>query len=68
MIDSEIKRFVEEAERKATELLAENIDKLHALAKALLEKEILDGNEIDEIIGNKKDQPESTPEKTPQSD
>ncbi len=68
MIDSEIKRFVEEAERKATELLTDNMDKLHALAKALLEKEILDGNEIDIIIGNKKDQPESTPEKTPQSD
>ncbi len=68
LIDSEIKRFVEEAEQKATELLANNIDKLHALAKALLEKEILDGNEIDIIIGNKKDQPESTPEKAPQSD
>jgi cell division protease FtsH len=68
LIDDEIKRFVEEAEQKATQLLKDNMDKLHALAKALLEKEILDGSEIDEIIGNKKDQPKSTPEKAPKSD
>ncbi len=80
LIDSEIKRFVEEAEQKAISLLKNNMDKLHALAKALLEKEILDGSEIDRIIGiesNEKDskdknarkaQPEPSPEKAPQSD
>jgi cell division protease FtsH len=67
LIDSEIKRFVEEAEETATELLRQNIDKLHKLAKALLEKEILDGSEIDEIIGGD-DKPETVPETAPQTD
>ena len=49
-IDKEVKRIVEEAEAKATELLTANVDKLHLLAKALLEREILDGQEIDRIL------------------
>jgi cell division protease FtsH len=68
LIDAEIKRFVEEGEQKATELLMANIDKLHLLAKALLEKEILDGSEIDDIIGIDKDESESVPEKAPHAD
>jgi cell division protease FtsH len=67
LIDSEIKRFVMEAEETATELLRENMDKLHKLAKALLEKEILDGSEIDAII-DEGDKSESVPEKAPQKD
>lgn len=68
LIDAEIKRFVEEAEDKAMDLLKGNMDKLHALAKALLEKEILDGSEIDKIIGTKDGEPEPAPEKAPQGD
>jgi len=49
-IDDEIRRVVLEAEKKATDLLSKNIDKLELLAEALLEKEILDGAEIDEIL------------------
>jgi len=49
-IDNEIKRVVLEAEKKATELLSKNIEKLEQLAEALLEKEILDGHEIDAIL------------------
>jgi cell division protease FtsH len=63
-----VKRFVEEAEQKATELLKGNLDKLHKLAKALLDKEILDGNEIDRIIGSSDNQSESVPEAAPQTD
>ncbi|OGC77724.1 MAG: cell division protein FtsH [candidate division Zixibacteria bacterium RBG_16_40_9] len=51
-IDDEVKRIVTNAEKRATELLSANLDKLHKLAKALLEKEILDGFEIDKIIAN----------------
>ncbi len=51
-IDDEVKRIVTHAEKRATELLSANLDKLHKLAKALLEKEILDGFEIDKIIAN----------------
>jgi cell division protease FtsH len=49
-IDEEVRRIVEEAEAKATELLGANVDKLHALANVLLEREILDGDEIDRIL------------------
>lgn len=68
LIDEEIMRFVTEAEKQATKLLEKNIDKLHLLAKALLEREILDGNQIDEIINPTSDQSKSIPEKTPQTD
>ena len=57
-IDNEIKRVLIEAEEKATRLLSENIDKLELLAEALLEQEILDGNEIDEILGIKAEKEE----------
>jgi len=50
VIDSEIKKLVENAHKEAHRLLKSNITKLKALAQKLLEKEILDGSEIDEII------------------
>lgn len=51
-IDEEVRRIVTAAEKRATELLSGNLNKLHKLAKALLEKEILDGVEIDMIIAD----------------
>jgi len=56
-IDQEVKRIVEEAEKTATRLLTSNIDKLHLLANALLEREILDGAEIDRILKGEKLEP-----------
>ncbi|MFQ6102691.1 MAG: ATP-dependent zinc metalloprotease FtsH [Candidatus Glassbacteria bacterium] len=50
LIDSEVKGIVEDAYITALNLLKENIDKLHAMASALLEREILDGEEIAKII------------------
>jgi len=49
-IDSEVREIVLKAERSATELLTANVKKLDRLARALLEKEILDSTEIDEIL------------------
>ncbi len=49
-IDNEIRSIVLTAERSATELLTTSMKKLDRLAKVLLEKEILDGAEIDEIV------------------
>ncbi len=51
LIDSEMRLFVENAEKTATEIISKNISKLHDLASALLEREILDSNEVDKIIG-----------------
>ncbi len=53
-IDEEIKRILEEAENKAINILTENLDKLHKLANALLERETLKSEEIDEILGIEK--------------
>jgi len=50
LIDEEVKFIVETASRQAEKVISENLDKLHQVANALLEKEILDGNEIDEIL------------------
>ncbi len=50
LIDSEIKRIVMEAASRARQILQENIEKLHALARALLERETLDGEEIARIL------------------
>jgi cell division protease FtsH len=49
-IDKEVKQIVEDAQGKAIATLEVNLSKLHALANALLEKEILDAQEIDKII------------------
>jgi cell division protease FtsH len=50
VIDSEIKRIVLEAAGRAKQILQDNIEKLHALARALLERETLDGEEIARIL------------------
>jgi cell division protease FtsH len=49
-IDAEMRRIVSEAEKRAERLLADNRGKLNLLAEALLEREILDGEEIDVIL------------------
>ena len=49
-IDEEIKRIVLEAYSISKKILAENTYLLEALAKELLEKETLDGEEIDALI------------------
>ena len=50
MIDSEVKKIITTCEKRADEILKENIDKLHLLSNVLLEREILDGEEIDKIL------------------
>jgi cell division protease FtsH len=50
MIDEEVRGLVEGAYQKAMDLLQSNIDKLHNLASALLEREILDNLEIDKVL------------------
>jgi len=49
-IDEEVKRIVIEAYNSARDLLTENRDLLEVFAKTLLEKETLDGPEIDALI------------------
>jgi cell division protease FtsH len=53
IIDAEIKRIVTQGHSKAKELLEENLDTLHRLAAALLERETLTGKEVDLIMEGK---------------
>src|ERR1700682_3006477 len=50
LIDSEIKRIVTDCAVRARQLLETNLEKLHILARALLERETLDGEEINRIL------------------
>ncbi|MFQ5802470.1 MAG: ATP-dependent zinc metalloprotease FtsH [Candidatus Methylomirabilales bacterium] len=49
-IDKEVRHFVMEAYERARELVKSRIEVLHGLASALLEREVLDGPDIDVII------------------
>ena len=49
-IDKEVKRLVVEAYERTTRMLTEHIHSLRAIAEALLEKEVLDGIEVDQIV------------------
>ncbi|UCE20525.1 MAG: ATP-dependent zinc metalloprotease FtsH [Gemmatimonadota bacterium] len=54
LIDEEVRRLVEGAEKRAENILRNNVDKLHTLSQALLQREILDGDQIDKIIKGEK--------------
>ena len=50
LIDAEIRRIVTDCAAKARQILEENLERLHALARALLERESLDGEEGARIL------------------
>ncbi len=49
-IDEEIRTIIEDAYATAEKLLTENIDKLHTIAKTLLEIETLDGEQFEALF------------------
>lgn len=51
-IDTEVKAIIDGAYARVKGILTENMDKLMAVATALLEKERLEGNEFEEIFNN----------------
>jgi cell division protease FtsH len=53
-IDEEIKRIIDNSYDRAKKILGDNIDILHNLANSLLEREALDGDQIDKIIQGEK--------------
>ncbi len=60
-IDEEVKRLVDAAYAKATELLTANRDRLELLATTLLERETMDGRDVEALVGIRKDHPEDAP-------
>ena len=49
-IDSEIRQFIDEAYQGTVKLLQDNIDKLHLIAEALIERETLEGYEVQQLM------------------
>jgi cell division protease FtsH len=69
-IDQEVRRIIENSYARALQLLRDNLDKLHLLARTLLEREVLDGDEMNRLLrgetldpiepaGDKPDEPEA---------
>ncbi len=50
MVDAEVKRIIDESMATADRLLRENVDSLHRVAEALLERETLSGDEVKRLM------------------
>ena len=50
MIDSEIKRLIDEGYKTARDILSKHLDQLHLLAKALIEQETMSGEQIKTLL------------------
>jgi cell division protease FtsH len=61
IIDEEVKRIIEDAKKQAEKILRDNQDKLKALAERLIEKEILDAEEVDRIFKGEPEPVEQAP-------
>ncbi len=55
IIDEEVKKIIDCGYASAKDLLGKNIDKLKTLSNALLEKEVLDGEEVKRLVGIEKE-------------
>lgn len=57
MVDSETRRIIDEQYAVARKLIVDNSDKMHAMAKALLEWETIDADQINDIIEGRPPRP-----------
>jgi cell division protease FtsH len=70
LIDKEVRQIVEGAYNRALTLLRDNMDKLQLVAKSLLEREVLDGEDLNRLMRGEKLEPlrpveGDTPAETP---
>ncbi|NVM88170.1 cell division protease FtsH [Variovorax sp. SG517] len=56
-VDSEVRRIIDEQYALARRLIEENSDKMHAMAKALLEWETIDTEQLDDIMAGRAPRP-----------
>ncbi len=56
-VDGEVRRIIDQQYKVARTLIEDNKDKMHAMAKALLEWETIDGEQLDDIIAGKDPRP-----------
>jgi cell division protease FtsH len=72
-IDEEVRAIIDRSYKRAEDILKENLDKLHAMADALMKYETIDSDMIDDIMAGKsprqpKDWNDSEPTATPGGD
>lgn len=69
-IDKEVRKYIEEAYEDCRRILTENIDKLHLIAQALIERETLNAEELNELMTNGviAEKPEKEEEEPPEDD
>lgn len=58
-IDKEVRMLIEDAYAKTEEMLQTNMDKLHLIANALMEKETLEANELEQLLKEGKISPKA---------
>ncbi len=56
-VDDEVRRIIDQQYSAARKLIEDNQDKMHAMAKALLEWETIDSEQIDDIMAGKEPRP-----------
>jgi cell division protease FtsH len=56
-IDEEVRKIIDANYARAQEILRENIDKLHVMAKALVKYETIDSDQIKDIMSGKEPRP-----------
>ena len=56
-VDAEVRRIIDQQYKVARTLIEDNKDKMHAMAKALIEWETIDAEQIDDIIAGKVPRP-----------
>ncbi len=56
-VDAEVRRIIDQQYTVARTLIEDNKDKMHAMAKALIEWETIDSEQIDDIIAGKQPRP-----------
>lgn len=64
-IDTEIRKFIDEAYQGTVALLQENLDKLHLIAEALIERETLEGYEVKQLMESGKILPKNDGKQEP---
>ncbi|MBV8250876.1 MAG: ATP-dependent zinc metalloprotease FtsH, partial [Comamonas sp.] len=69
-VDLEVRRIIDEQYHLARKLIEDNADKMHAMAKAMLEWETIDAEQLDDIMAGKEPRPPKdwTPRNPPSSD
>jgi cell division protease FtsH len=67
MIDKEVRQMVEGAYNRALDLLRQNLDKVHLLANAVLEREVIDGDQMNRLLRGEKLEPPRSAEPGPET-